>query len=120
MTRLPPLDTDLLTDAVAAYRAATEYRLHIEAKWAKRGAELRRLDEFHRTYVTWENDEHRAAKLYERAVEYMKAAARGATHVFVDSFDDDHVFSRCKERQFRKVLDALAALRVRIEARRAA
>jgi hypothetical protein len=115
MARLAPLDTDLLEAAVAAYRGAVEYCLHVEEKWEKRGAELRRLDGFHRTRVSWENDGHRADRLYERAVEYLKVAARGGTHVFVDSFDDKHVFTRCKERQFRKVLDALAAIRARIE-----
>lgn len=105
--RLPPLDRDLLEAAVAAYRGAVEYGFHIEQKWVKRGVELRRLDEFHR-------DGYRAGKLYERAVEYLNVAARGGRHVFVDSFDE-RVFARCKERRFRKVLDALAAIRVRIE-----
>jgi len=104
--------SDAVGAALHAYRLACRYHDHIIGKWLPRDAELRKLDEMHRTRCAWENDLYRAEKLVDLAGRVLLAVARGdaAQDVFRDPWVEEHVFSKCKNRRFLRVLRAVDAL----------
>ena len=105
--RLSPVDSRLASAAIAAYRLAVEYDVRVRERWASRGAELKRLDGWHRTRVAWENASFRAQRLKERAGDVLCWAVSHRTLVYSrDPFDVDRTFTS-RDRDFVRALRAL-------------
>jgi len=91
--------------ALTAYKLAWKYRRAILKQWAPRSEELRQLDEFHRTYVAWENADTRSEWLIEEAGYVLLRAASERKPIPPDRFRLE-VFERCRNRLWLKAVDA--------------
>jgi len=96
------------TTAIEAYRLAHEYRDYILEKWRPRQAELRELDEFHRTHVAWENDCYRFETLIDETGRALLSTINGSEQ-WVHPFHLKH-FKTCRNRKFLKVFKLLEGL----------
>ena len=104
--------------ALAAYRAAVRHERAVEAQWAApRGEELRRLDEFHRTRVAWENAATLAEWLREEAADTLLAVARGDRPLGWTKDRLEYV-TKSRNRSIRAVLAQLRSLHEDGEVRR--
>ncbi len=107
---LPDLNSELLRMATLAYRSAVEHRVRLIKKWEPRDAELRKLDEFHRTRVAWENASYFADNVQELAGSVLMAAARGDKAYPMYSSVTDVLNSKHPTKDLRKVIDKIKAV----------
>lgn len=106
MPSLPIPDAAVLAAAELAYRLAVLNGRRVDARWERRGAELRRLDEFHRTRVAWENAHVLAEWLCEEAGDLVLCVLRRAA-----PFQRSPLRAECfRKRHDRDFVRALVAL----------
>jgi len=91
--------------AITAYKLAWKYRRAVQKQWEPRLEEIRKLDEFHRTSVAWENAMTRSDWLCEEAGYVLLRAVSDRQPLGVDRFKAE-VFERCRNRLWLKAFDA--------------
>ena len=91
--------------AIKAYRLACQYRKAIWKKWAPRREELRKLGEWNRSSIAFENDTYRSECLCEEAAQVLFCAVRGSQPLGVDPLKVE-LFEKPKNRQWVKAFEA--------------
>jgi len=104
--RIPEPDPETLAAAFESYRLAVEWERRVILKWEPRDAELRKLDEFHRTRVAWENEYYHAEEVRKFAQDMLLRTAGCFKQLYgMDKILYDSVVKR-KDRNFVRVLKA--------------
>jgi len=105
--KIPEPDSETLEAAFRAYRLAVEYERRVILKWEPRDVELRKLGEFNRTRIAWENEIYLAEEVRKFASDILLRTAScygrlyGMDQVLYDAL------SKRKDRNLIRVLRAV-------------